>query len=284
RGKMRFWGKTKYGEKKTSREKLICGGDSLDGDYGDTGPLLGEGAGQENMSPPCSPDPTLDRGFRDMKENKEPSPKVKRRRSVKISSAALEPAQWQNDALQILTCANDYRSMNDFLMKKVSGRRLLQRITLTNQRTLTIVCSFQISDLDAEDSKHDTMVDVVFKKALKEFRLNIFNSYSTALLMDDGKSIRYKDLYALFEHILEKTMRQEQRNWRESPVTVWVNTFKVFLDEFMTEYKPLDSTLGKVAKPEVKKRRKKDSDIVSYFPRTERTGAQVRGRVRIRGE
>lgn len=64
--------------------------------------------------------------------------------------------------------------------------------------------------------------------------------------MDDGKSIRYKDLYALFEHILEKTMRQEQRNWRESPVTVWVNTFKVFLDEFMTEYKPLDSTLSRV--------------------------------------
>lgn len=48
RGKMRFWGKTKYGEKKTSREKLICGGDSLDGDYGDTGPLLGEGALEQN--------------------------------------------------------------------------------------------------------------------------------------------------------------------------------------------------------------------------------------------
>lgn len=163
------------------------------------------------------------------------------------------------------------------------------------------------------------MVDVVFKKALKEFRLNIFNSYSTALAvslantkmrllvsgtsswthpryvrpqMDDGKSIRYKDLYALFEHILEKTMRQEQRNWRESPVTVWVNTFKVFLDEFMTEYKPLHSMLSKVSlchpaghvphvttclqdtclcrpqqvvKPEVKKRRKKDSDVVSSF-------------------
>ncbi|KAG8001227.1 Unconventional myosin-IXa [Nibea albiflora] len=247
RGKMRFWGKTKYGDKKTSREKLICGADSMDGDYGDTGPLLGEAsltgilfltAGQENMSPPCSPDPTLDRGFSDLKENKGPSPKVKRRRSVKISSATLEPAQWQNDALQILTCTNDYRSMNDFLMKK-------------------------ISDLDTEDSKKDTMVDVVFKKALKEFRLNIFNSYSTALAMDDGKSIRYKDLYALFEHILEKTMRQEQRDWRESPVTVWVNTFKVFLDEFMTEYKPMDSTLSKqVPKPERKKRRKKDTDIV----------------------
>uniref|UniRef100_A0A8D3AEH9 Myosin IXA n=1 Tax=Scophthalmus maximus TaxID=52904 RepID=A0A8D3AEH9_SCOMX len=196
-------------------------------------------AGQENMSPPCSPDlTTLDRGFRELKENKEPSPKVKRRRSVKISSVALESAQWQSDALQILTCTNDYRSMNDFLMKK-------------------------INDLETEDSKKDTMVDVVFKKALKEFRLNIFNSYSTALAMDDGKSIRYKDLYALFEHILEKTMRQEQRDWSESPVKVWVNTFKVFLDEFMTEYKPLDSTLSKPApKPERKKRRKKETDIV----------------------
>uniref|UniRef100_A0A8C3AVI1 Myosin IXA n=1 Tax=Cyclopterus lumpus TaxID=8103 RepID=A0A8C3AVI1_CYCLU len=217
--RMRFWGKTKHGEKKTSREKLIYA------------------AGQENMSPPGSPDPMSDRGFRDLKENKEPSPKVKRRRSVKISSAALEPAQWQNDALQILTCTNDYRSMNDFLMKK-------------------------INDLDTEDGKKDTMVDVVFKKALKEFRLNIFNSYSTALAMDDGKSNRYKDLYALFEDILEKTMRQEQRDWRESPVTVWVNTFKVFLDEFMTEYKPLNSTPSKVPKPERKKRRKKDTDIV----------------------
>ncbi|XP_028294897.1 unconventional myosin-IXAa isoform X3 [Gouania willdenowi] len=235
--KMRFWGKNKHLEKKTSREKLICGADSVDGDYGDTGLLLGD-AGQENTSPPCSPDSTLDQTSRDSKENKEPSPKVKRKRSVKISSAALEPTQWQNDALQILTCTNDYRSMNDFLMKK-------------------------INDLDSEDGKKDTMVDVVFKKALKEFRLNIFNSYSTALAMDDGKSIRYKDLYALFEHILEKTMKQEQRDWRESPVKVWVNTFKVFLDEFMTEYKPLDSSVSKqTSKPERKKRRKKDNDVV----------------------
>lgn len=66
--------------------------------------------------------------------------------------------------------------------------------------------------------------------------------------MDDGKSIRYKDLYALFEHILEKSMRLEQRDWSESPVKVWVNTFKVFLDEFMTEFKPMEGTIGRVRK------------------------------------
>lgn len=64
--------------------------------------------------------------------------------------------------------------------------------------------------------------------------------------MDDGKCIRYKDLYALFEHILEKSMRLEQRDWNESPVKVWVNTFKVFLDEFMTEHKPMEGTIGRV--------------------------------------
>ncbi|XP_056318152.1 unconventional myosin-IXAa isoform X6 [Danio aesculapii] len=232
RGKMRFWVKAKNAEKKSSRERLLCGSDTLEGDYTEATLLMEEGV--ERLSPPHSPDLTLQREF---KENKEPSPKVKRRRSVKISSVALEPVQWQNDALQILTCTSDYKSMNDFLMKK-------------------------ITDLDTEDGKKDTMVDVVFKKALKEFRVNIFNSYSTALAMDDGKSIRYKDLYALFEQILEKNMRQEQRDWSESPVKVWVNTFKVFLDEFMTEHKPLDSSLGKAPKPDRKKRRKKDTDVV----------------------
>uniref|UniRef100_A0A8C4IMD7 Unconventional myosin-IXa-like n=1 Tax=Dicentrarchus labrax TaxID=13489 RepID=A0A8C4IMD7_DICLA len=228
RGKMRFWSKTKHSEKKLSREKQGSRSEAGDADLQTQGP-----------SPPHSPDleAASSRGLRDSKENKEPSPKMRRRRSVKISSIALEPAQWQNDALHILTSAHDYRSMNDFLMKK-------------------------IADLDSEDGKKDTMVDVVFKKALKEFRINIFNSYSTALAMDDGKSIRYKDLYALFEHILEKSMRLEQRDWSESPVKVWVNTFKVFLDEFMTEFKPMEGTIGRAPKRERKKSRKKETDIV----------------------
>lgn len=92
------------------------------------------------MSPPCSPDLTLERGFRDLKENKEPSPKVKRRRSVKISSVTLEPAQWQNDALQILTCTNDYRSMNDFLMKKVQ-RNTQYSYSTDGSAVVVVVCT-----------------------------------------------------------------------------------------------------------------------------------------------
>uniref|UniRef100_A0A8C1IPB3 Myosin IXAb n=1 Tax=Cyprinus carpio TaxID=7962 RepID=A0A8C1IPB3_CYPCA len=223
RGKMRFWSKSKHGDKKMSTR-----GRSADSDLRNDSPL---GSPEQAGLSECG---------RDSKENREPMMgmmSMKRRRSVKISSVSLESSTCQNDSLHILTSTADYRSMNDFLMKK-------------------------ISDLEAEDSQKDTPVDVVFKKALKEFRLNIFNSYSTALAMDDGRSIRYKDLHALFEHILEKNMRLEQRDWSESPVKVWVNTFKVFLDEFMTEYKPMNGTISKAPKPERKKRRKKESDTV----------------------
>uniref|UniRef100_A0A4W3HZ27 Myosin IXAa n=1 Tax=Callorhinchus milii TaxID=7868 RepID=A0A4W3HZ27_CALMI len=231
-GRMRFWGNRKQGEKKVSREKLATQSEIQDLPSG-YDPI------QHNLTPPRSPDLGLERG-KEFKENKEPSPKVRRRRSVKISNVGLEPIHWQHDALQIITSANDFKSMNEFLQKK-------------------------ITDLETDDCKKDTFVDVVFKKSLKEFRLNIFNSYSTALAMDDGKSIRYKDLYALFEQILEKTLRQERRGWNESPVKVWVNTFKVFLDEFMTEYKTLENSTGKVPKVERKKRRKKESDIVEEY-------------------
>uniref|UniRef100_A0A8D0GYY1 Myosin IXA n=1 Tax=Sphenodon punctatus TaxID=8508 RepID=A0A8D0GYY1_SPHPU len=226
RAKMRFWVKGKHGEKKTSREKLSAQSELLEL-YADP---------EHHLTPPQSPE-LFGLYRKEFKENKEPSPKVKHKRSVKISNIELEPVQWQNDSLQIITSTGDLKSMDEFLLKKMN-------------------------DLDNEDSKKDTLVDVVFKKALKEFRQNIFSFYSSALAMDDGKSIRYKDLYALFEQILEKTMRLEQRDWSESPVRVWVNTFKVFLDEYMTEYKPLDYTATKVLKTERKKRRKKEADVV----------------------
>ncbi|KAM6426666.1 unconventional myosin-IXa isoform 4-T4 [Liasis olivaceus] len=239
RAKMRFWGKGRQGEKKTSREKLATQSELLElyPDQDAPGRDMISGLQlEEELTPPRSPELS---GIyrRECKENKEPSPKVKRKRSLKISSVTMEPAQWQNDALQIITSAGDLKSMDEFLLKKMN-------------------------DLDSEDCKKDTLVDVVFKKALKEFRQNIFSFYSSALAMGDGKSIRYKDLYALFEQILEKTMKLEQRNWSESPVRVWVNTFKVFLDEYMTEYMPLDYSASKVTKTERKKRRKKETDIV----------------------
>ncbi|KAM6149993.1 unconventional myosin-IXa isoform 2-T2 [Erethizon dorsatum] len=239
RARMRFWAKGKQGDKKTTRVKpatqsevlaLFAGSDVIPAHQ------FPEELPQYHPTPPLSPE-LPGRCQKEFKENKEPSPKVRRRRSVKISSVTVDSIHWQNDSVQIIASASDLKSMDEFLLKKMN-------------------------DLDNEDSKKDTLVDVVFKKALKEFRQNIFSFYSSALAMDDGKSIRYKDLYALFEQILEKTMRLEQRDWSESPVRVWVNTFKVFLDEYMNEFKTYDSIAAKVPKTERKKRRKKETDLV----------------------
>ncbi|XP_048185380.1 unconventional myosin-IXa isoform X2 [Perognathus longimembris pacificus] len=239
RAKMRFWAKGKQGEKKTTRVKPATHSEVAalfaSSDVNPAHQFPDELA-QHHPTPPLSPElPGSCR--KEFKENKEPSPKAKRKRGVKISGVAVDSVHWQNDSVQIITSASDLKSMDEFLLKKMN-------------------------DLDNEDSKKDTLVDVVFKKALKEFRQNIFSFYSSALAMDDGKSIRYKDLYALFEQILEKTMRLEQRDWSESPVRVWVNTFKVFLDEYMNEFKTADSTTTKVPKTERKKRRKKETDLV----------------------
>uniref|UniRef100_A0A8C2T698 Myosin IXA n=1 Tax=Coturnix japonica TaxID=93934 RepID=A0A8C2T698_COTJA len=76
--------------------------------------------GPHHLTPPRSPELS---GIyrREFKENKEPSPKVKRKRSVKISNVALEPVQWQNDSLQIITSVSDLKSMDEFLLKKVTA-------------------------------------------------------------------------------------------------------------------------------------------------------------------
>lgn len=166
----------------------------------------------EGPSPPHSPDleAASPRTIKDSKENKEPSPKMKRRRSLKISSINLEPTQWQNDALHILTSTHDYRSMNDFLIKK--ARPQAHTHTCSCSRVSRSPCEsnipfkkhLQIADLESEDGKKDTMVDVVFKKALKEFRINIFNSYSTALAVsfvshEFVKNIHFESFFAYWK-------------------------------------------------------------------------------------
>ncbi|ELK28925.1 Myosin-IXa [Myotis davidii] len=73
---------------------------------------------QYHPTPPLSPE--LPGSYqKEFKENKEPSPKAKRKRSVKISSLALESVHWQNDSVQIIESASDLKSMDEFLLKKV---------------------------------------------------------------------------------------------------------------------------------------------------------------------
>ncbi|XP_070302454.1 unconventional myosin-IXAa-like [Salvelinus sp. IW2-2015] len=135
RGKIRFWGKTKHAEKKLSRDKQ----QSTQRDGTDKIAMVYQTVYHRcdnirNNVSPHSPNLMGTRG-RETKENKEPSPKVRRRRSVKISQRGPRARPVGNDALHILTSTHDYRSMNDFLMKEVVCRYACHRKCCTRMTT-----------------------------------------------------------------------------------------------------------------------------------------------------
>lgn len=93
-------------------------------------------------------------------------------------------------------------------------------------------------------SSKESTVDVVFKQALKEFRLNLLSTYSLA--NSEGQlEIGYKDLIDHFEQVILNVCQQEQA-WNTFPVIMGVNAFRGYLDEFKTlaAKKGLDKIVG----------------------------------------
>ncbi|CAB3374023.1 Hypothetical predicted protein [Cloeon dipterum] len=99
-------------------------------------------------------------------------------------------------------------------------------------------------------------VDHVFRQTLLEFKENLVSTYSTAN-KQNTVSIKYKDLIVNFENVMLIVCRKE-RTSSDFPVTMGINAFRGFLNEFMA--------LNKVEeKPkEKRKKEKKRDDLVSH--------------------
>jgi hypothetical protein len=81
-------------------------------------------------------------------------------------------------------------------------------------------------------SSKESTVDVAFKQALKEFRLNLLSTYSVAS-SEGSLKISYKDLTDHFEQVILNVCQREQA-WETFPVTMGINAFRGYLDEFRT--------------------------------------------------
>lgn len=92
-------------------------------------------------------------------------------------------------------------------------------------------------------SSKESTVDVVFKQALKEFRLNLLSTYSVKT--SDPLKISYKDLIDHFEQVILNVCQQQQA-WESFPVIMGVNAFRGYLDEFkaLTSKKGLDKLVS----------------------------------------
>lgn len=88
--------------------------------------------------------------------------------------------------------------------------------------------------IQIEESKKniakESMVDLVFKIALKEFKSNLVSTYSVKA-QDGQLHIAYKNLIDHFEQVISNVC-QKEKTWKSFPVIMGVNAFRGFLDEF----------------------------------------------------
>lgn len=93
-------------------------------------------------------------------------------------------------------------------------------------------------------------VDRVFKQALREFKDNLVAQYSVAHKQNsDTLNIKYRDLIANFEHVMETCCGRKD----DFPLTMGVNAFRGFLNEFMNS--------RETEKPKAKRKKEKKRKI-----------------------
>lgn len=135
-------------------------------------------------------------------------------------------------------------------------------ILITDVSELTNLDSFlvkKVGYLSSTSKKRDSAVDMVFKKALKSFKSNLISTYSVAA--QDGRlCLRYKDLTDHFEQVARSVIDQECSS-KTFPLTMAVNAFRVFLDEFRNIYRSENKPKSKGKK---RKRKKKASQLIEH--------------------
>lgn len=90
-------------------------------------------------------------------------------------------------------------------------------------------------------------VDRVFKDALLEFKDNLVATYS--IVETGGSALKYKDLIGNFLHVMETVCAREGSTLS---ITMGVNAFRGFMDEFMSQH---DTNKARTKQKKDKKRK-----------------------------
>ncbi|KAL1505209.1 hypothetical protein ABEB36_004823 [Hypothenemus hampei] len=113
------------------------------------------------------------------------------------------------------------------------------------------------------DGGKSSEVDRVFKQALKEFKNNLVQIYSAASKHNgiEACNIRYKDLISVFNQAMNTVCQRElkENETKNFPITLGVNAFRGFMNEFMTT-----KTEEKPNKAKRKKEKKRKVESYKY--------------------
>ncbi|XP_076546715.1 unconventional myosin-IXa isoform X2 [Osmia lignaria lignaria] len=108
-----------------------------------------------------------------------------------------------------------------------------------------------------EEGRKPSEVDRVFKQALRKFKDDLVITYSVAIQQRVEGNIKYTDLIANFLHVMETVCKQENTT-EDFPVTMGVNAFRGFMNEFMTLVKTEAPEKQSKSKRKKEKKRKQE--------------------------
>lgn len=147
-----------------------------------------------------------------------------RKSSHKVSSKVHRFGEYTDSADKIISDAKELQLMQDFIAQK-------------------------IYKMDADCDK-TAAVDRVFKQALREFKDNLVAQYSIAHKQkSDTLNIKYRDLISNFEQVMETCGNKSE----DFPLTMCVNGFRVFMNEFMNS--------REMEKPKAKRKKEKKRKV-----------------------
>ncbi|XP_050523766.1 unconventional myosin-IXAa-like isoform X2 [Daktulosphaira vitifoliae] len=124
-----------------------------------------------------------------------------------------------------LTGTSEFTDRTDKIISDVRELKLMQDFITK-----------KLYKIEREEVKKPSHVDKIFKEALREFKDNLIATYSVANKQGNGQvlNIKYKDLIANFLHVIE-TVCGNEKIQDDFPVTLCVNAFRGFMNEFMNQ-------------------------------------------------
>lgn len=104
---------------------------------------------------------------------------------------------------------------------------------VTELHYMEIFIGNKLCEMESSKKKasKESMIDVIFKNALKEFKANLISTYSVVSSQDGRLHITYKSLIEHFEQVVTNVC-QKENTWKSFPVVCGVNAFRGYLDEF----------------------------------------------------
>ncbi|KAK7086061.1 Unconventional myosin-IXb [Halocaridina rubra] len=203
------------------------------------------------------------------KENASPAPKKQRRLEQEDKWNVTRTSEFIDKADEIIKDAHELRRLEEYITRKLFSLEEKESDRGDN-RTQSLDRSFSreanAKEIDASmrmRDRKDSLVDQLFCQSLREFKNNLISTYSVSFQKETcALSIKYKDLIKNFEQVMNTVCKDKLGN-DTFPVTMGVNAFRGFLDEFIREKKkPIDE------KSIVKKRkrhRRKKKKVVEEF-------------------